>query len=227
MKITTYEQLFIGTHNPFTVSAALLPAGVTATDLHSYMITIYGQTPVFDNAQMVQGMITSIITANADKYGRIAAANSAVISPVGAVDITNAKTKIGMDTHATAHTGQNVHSIGRSGTDTTVNNDTVTDQSNTYDSATLRDTAKSTSNGGSKITYGNTTTDTETRGTTDTLTDTYGTTETNHKIGVDGNQAENLALYLDAVKFSLLTVIIDDVLPAISTGVYRTLFDFD
>ena len=217
---TTYEKLFESPANPFSAVSALLPPTISPADLHSYMVNMFGQTPVYDDVTLVTGLITSVITANADRYAKISTATYAAISPTGAIDLTETTTNTGTDTHSTAHTGADGDTTTKSGRDTTETHAGTTDKTATYDNATMQDVAQSAQNGSGTVTYGTTTSTTRTHGTTDTTTDTLGTTHTKTTKGTNGNQANALTAYLKAINYSLMEIIISDVLPAISLHVY-------
>lgn len=217
---TTYEKLFETPANPFSAVSALLPPTISPADLHAYMTNMYGHTPVYDDTTLVTGLIVSVITANSDRYAKISTATYAALSPTGAVDLTETTTHTGSDTHSTAHTGEDGDTITKSGRDTTETHAGTTDKTATYDNATLQDVSQAVQNGGGTVTYGTTTSTTRTHGTTDTTTDTLGTTHTKTTKGTNGNQAESLSAYMRAINYSLMEIIISDVLPAISLHVY-------
>ena len=175
---TTYEKLFESPANPFSAVSALLPPTISVADLHSYMINMYGQTPVYDDIALVSGLITSVITANADRYAKISTATYAALSPTGAIDLTETTTNTGTDTRSTVHTGADGDTTIKSGRDTTETHAGTTDKTATYDNATLQDVSQAVQNGGGTVTYGTTTAVTRTHGTTDTTTDTLGTIHT-------------------------------------------------
>ena len=217
---TDYGTLFYGTNNPFTAAVAFLPSAVSAQSLHDYMLANLPTTPIIDNQNIVTSQIVTTIQANARKYARIADADAAALSPLGAVSITETTTRMGVDTHANAHTGTDSDALTRTGTDTTTNNNTATDSAATYDNGTLQPVAQSENYGGGGITYGSTHTTTRTHGTTDTLTDTYGTTTTKTTDGIRIDPENAMREYLDVIRYSLIRVIINDVVGAISLIVY-------
>ena len=217
---TTYGELFPLASNPFTPFSVYFPETVTPDSMHEYFTAELSETPLLNDAGAVSLQIKMCLFANQRKYLRIQAADTLTLSPDGVVSLTTSTTKTGIDTHSNAHTGMDTDALTRSGTDSNKSSNEVTDQTTTYDAATLRDVGKSESKGGGSITYGSTHTTTHPHGTTDTLPETYATTTKTTADGMKTDPATELETFLRAIDYSLLKIMARDLVDAISLRVY-------
>lgn len=136
--VVTYATLTNnGVENPWTFSTALItPYGYTADELNQYMLSMYSQTPVFDNFQQLQSNIYITFRKNKPLWDAKFKAMSSLenINPAQGFK----------ETEHIAHTGK----------DDTTNGGTATDSKNTFDNSTLKQIASTTNSGTGSITYG-------------------------------------------------------------------------
>lgn len=228
--VDTYENV-CGNTNPWGVPGAE-HYGIQIELFHSFMLAFHANLPVMNDLPKLEVQISRVFHANDYKYSELYKLveyvdDLAVSAQVSEFDYTDETERTGHDdlTKSGTETKTRTGSVADSGTDSTTNGGTVTDSTTTYESATLKTTAQSTTSGTGSITHGKTTTYNSVADATAYAArkdeTAYNSTFTRTVSGHKTAPVEIMEKYAEFVRNNnLFMEIINDVIAAISCIVY-------
>lgn len=179
MNIGRYDTVCAG--NPFIGLSNLY--GYTAEEYQSYMIAFYGDLPVMNDSAAVRQQIAALFLAHSEEWDMLYKSAKPDVEPD--------------DTYTTETT------VTKTGTDNSTNGGTATDKRNTYENATLRDTAQTVTSGTGSVTYNN-------------------TTHTTHTDYAGRDPLDSIKKFREISRFSLFLEIIYTVVNGITCRIYNT-----
>lgn len=186
-RISTYSAVTNdGALNPFENIPNVASYGNTAADYHAYMLAYHSEMPVYNDFTRVHTQLLRLFMAKKEEWS------------VLYESMPYRGEHVSMQSLFTAES----ETITHSGIDSTTSGGTVTDSENTYDTATMKDIRKATSDNTGSMTHGH-------------------QIDTDRKRYPEGNPVAAAIKIVDyAEKYKLFDKIISDIVQYITCAIY-------